>query len=87
MKDNVIEMQPGKIYYLSYGGTEIVGRYKGDDVCNYFFYDYLHQWAGFETFRHGDSLYCVKSGLVEIREATQTEKQALIRKSIECNSI
>lgn len=51
MKDNIIEMKPGKIYYLSYGGTEVVGRYKGDDACNYFFYDYLHQWAGYEPFR------------------------------------
>jgi len=80
-------MKPGKIYFLSYGGTEVVGRYKRDDTCNYFFYDYLHQWAGFENFHHGDSLYCVKSGISEIREATQTEKQALLRKSIEHNSI
>lgn len=84
---DIIEMQPGKIYYLSYGGTEIVGRYKGENTCSYLFYDYLHQWAGFETFRFNEQLYCVKSGIIEIREATQTEKQALLRKSIEFNTI
>ncbi len=80
-------MEPGKIYYISFGGTEIVGRYKGDDVCNYFFYDYLHQWAGRENYHHGKGTYTVKHGIEEIREATQTEKQALLRKSIEYNTI
>lgn len=84
---NKIKMQPGKIYYLSYGGTEIVGRYKGEDTCNYLFYDYLHQWAGFEQFHHGQGLYCVRTGIEEIREATQTEKQSLLRFSIAHNSI
>lgn len=82
-----IEMKPGKIYYVSYGGTEIVGRYKGQEVCNYLWYDYLHQWAGFESFRYGDNLYSVTSGVEEIREATQTEKQALLRYSIQHNTI
>lgn len=84
---NKLEMQPGKIYYLSYGGTEIVGRYKGEDTCNYLFYDYLHQWAGYENFQYGDCLCCVKHGIEEIREATQTEKQSLLRRSIEHNTI
>lgn len=79
-------MQPGKIYFLSFAGTEVVGRYKGEDVCNYFFHDYLHQWAGHETF-HGQAAYTVKHGITEMREATQTEKQALLRHSIANNTI
>jgi hypothetical protein len=86
-KNNKVKMEVGKIYYLSFGGTEIVGRYKGDEVCHHLFYDYLHQWAGYETYRYGDKLYTVKHGIEEIREATQTEKQALLRKSIEFNTI
>jgi hypothetical protein len=82
-----IEMQAGKIYFLKYGGTEIVGRFKEEDVCNYYWYDYLHQWAGYETFRQCAGLHSVKHGVDEMREATQTEKQALLRKSIEHNSI
>ena len=80
-------MEQGKIYFISYGGTEIVGRYKCDEGSNYLFYDYLHQWAGFETFRYCEGLYSVKSGVIEIREATQTEKWALLKKSIEHNTI
>jgi hypothetical protein len=87
-EENKVKMEVGKIYFLSFGGTEIVGRYKGDDdFCHHLFYDYLHQWAGFETYRYGDSVYTVRTGITEIREATQTEKQALLRKSIEHNTI
>jgi hypothetical protein len=81
-----VKMEPGKIYFISYGGTEIVGRYKGEDgVTMHLFYDHLHQWNGYENFyREG---YCVHTGIVEIREATQTEKQALLRHSIANNTI
>lgn len=81
-----IEMQVGKIYYISFGGTEIVGRYKGEDTCHFLFYDYLHQWAGYETF-HSNGAYTVRTGITEIREATKTEKQALLRHSIANNTI
>lgn len=80
-------MVAGKIYYLNYGGTEIVGRFISEDATNYYFNEYLHQWAGRESFRHGNNNYCIKAGLQEIREATQTEKQALLRKAIEYNTI
>ena len=81
-----IEMQPGKIYFISFGGTEVVGRFKSEDTCHYYFYDYLHQWAGHETF-HGNAAYTVRHGITELREATQTEKQALLRQSIKHNTI
>lgn len=81
-----IKMEEGKIYYLSYGGAELVGRFKCEDVCNYIFYAYIHYWAGREDFRQGEP-YCVKSGLQEIRRATQTEKMALLRFEIEHETI
>lgn len=80
-------MEPGKIYFLSYGGTEIVGRYKGSDVCNHYFVDLLHYWAGYESYRHGGNDFCVKSGLKQIRTATQAEKWSLLRFSVEHNMI
>jgi len=88
IKELKFQMEVGKIYFIRFGGSEIVGRYKGDDdFCHHLFYDYLHQWAGFETYRHGPGAYTVRSGIDEIREATQTEKQALLRHSIEHNTI
>lgn len=88
IKELKFKMEVGKIYFIRFGGSEIVGRYKGDDnFCHHLFYDYLHQWAGFESYRHGPGAYTVRSGIDEIREATQTEKQALLRHSIEHNTI
>lgn len=82
---NKIEMQPGKIYFIRYGQTEIVGRYKDKDTCNYNFYDLLHYWNGFESFRK--DTFCVKHGIDEMREATLAEKHTLLRFSLEHNTI
>lgn len=79
-------MESGKIYYLSFGGTEIVGRYTHSDTCNHFFEAYLHYWAGREEFRKNGP-YCVTSGIQELRRATQTEKMALLRFEIEHETI
>ena len=86
-KLNEKEMIQGKIYYLNYGSnTQIVGRYKDSDFANHNFYDLLHYWNGYETFRSG-SQYCVKSGIEELREATKPEKHTLLRFEIENNCI
>jgi hypothetical protein len=81
------EMEQGKIYFISYGGTEIVGRFRDSDTCNHNFYDYLHYWNGYERFQHSGNEYCVKSGIQEIRRASKPEKQALIRFEIEHETI
>ena len=37
-----IEMEQGKIYFISFGSsTQLVARYRSDDVCNYIFYDQI----------------------------------------------
>lgn len=76
---NQFKMEPGKIYYLSFGGTEVVGRFKGEDTVHYYFYDCLHNWSGYETFRI--DTYTVKN-TDGMRIATDTEKQSLLRQSI-----
>lgn len=77
------ELEQGKIYYLDYGSnTQIIGRYKNSDVCEHFFYDLLHYWNGFETFRKGNQ-YCVKSGIENIRRASKAEIHNLIKHEIE----
>ena len=80
-----IKMEQGKIYFISFGSsTQLVVRYKGEDACNYTFFDYLHYWNSFETFHKRENLnYCVKSGIEEIREATLPEKHALIKFELE----
>lgn len=84
-----IEMQQGKIYFISFGSsTQLVVRYKDTDACNHFFYDHLHYWNSFETFHSREAInYCVKSGIEEIREATLPEKHALIKFELENNCI
>lgn len=84
MKNN-IEMELGKIYFISFGGTQLIGRYKGSDTCNHLFNAYLHYWAGHENF-HSDS-YCVKSGIEEIRRASPSEKHTLLRFEIDNETI
>lgn len=82
-----IIMQEGKIYHLSYGGnTQIVGRYKQSGACDHHFYDLLHYWNGFETFRQGGQP-CLKSGIDSIRRASKSEIHALIRHEIENDCI
>jgi len=78
-----IKLEQGKIYYLDYGNnTQIVGRYKESDVCNHFFYDLLHYWNGYESFRHTNQ-YCVLNGIENIRRATKAEIHNLIKFEIE----
>ncbi len=84
-----IKMEQGKIYFISFGSsTQLVVRYKSDDVCNYFFFDHLHYWNSFESFHsRGHGNYCVKSGIEEIREATLPEKHALLKFELEHHCI
>lgn len=80
-------MQPGKIYFLSYGGnTQVVGRFSHDSTTQYYFYALLHYWNGYESFRHGNQ-YCVHSGVTEIRTASKAEKHSLLAKEIEYETI
>lgn len=81
------DMKIGKVYMLDYGGTQVLGRFKGDDTTQYLFYEYLHYWAGFEAIHHGDNLWCEKSGIESIREASPAEKHALLKFAIEHNTI
>lgn len=80
------ELENGKIYFIDYGGTSIIGRFKFDGTTNYTFYDYLHYWNGYETF-YKNSPYCVRSGIKEIRAASDSEKMNLVRFEIEHNCI
>lgn len=80
-------MEHGKIYFISYGGSvQLVAKYKDSDTCNHNFYDLIHYWNGYETFRYNKE-YCIKSGITEIREASQAEKMSLVRFEIENNCI
>ena len=82
-----IELQEGKIYHIAYGEqVQLVARYKKEDACNYYLFDYLHYWQGYEKFYH-NAAYCCQAGITEIREATQAEKMALVRFEIEKNCI
>ena len=81
-----MEMEQGKIYWVSFGGTQILGRFKESDVCHHFFESYLHYWAGSEDFRKNQP-YCVKNGIEEIRRATPAEKHALLKFEIEHETI
>lgn len=81
------ELTQGKIYHISYGGnTQIVGRFQEEDCTELIFYDLLHYWNGFESFRKTKQR-CVKSGIEEIRYASQSEKMNLIRFELEHNCI
>ena len=76
--------EQGKIYYLDYGSnTQIIGRYKESDVCNHYFYDLLHYWNGYESFRGGGNQYCVKNGIETIRRASKAEIHNLVKHEIE----
>lgn len=85
MKEN-IEFVPGAIYFISYGQTQIIGRYESSDECNYIFNDLCHYWNGYETFRKGTNP-CVKHGIEEIRRANLPEKHTLIRFQLEHKTI
>ena len=82
-----IKMEIGKIYFLDYGGnTQIVGRFLKEDTTQYIFFDLLHYWNGFESFRYNNP-YCVRGWLENMREASKSEKMNLIRFEIENNCI
>lgn len=82
-----IEMKVGKIYFLDYGGnTQIVGRFLEDTTTQYIFFDLLHYWNGFETFKKNKP-YCVHSGIENMREASKSEKMNLVRFELEHNCI
>jgi len=81
------ELVQGRIYYIDYGSnTQIIGRYKDSDFMNHNFYDLLHYWNGYETFRSSKQ-YCVKSGIENLRRASKSEKHNLIQKEIEYDCI
>jgi len=80
------ELRQGKIYFISYGGVEILGRFDAKNTTDLAFYDYLHYWNGYEKF-YKNARTIVRSGIIEIRPATVPEKMALIRFEIENDCI
>ncbi len=86
--DKII-MEIGKIYFISFGSqTQLIVRYKDEDACNYNFFDCIHYWNSFESFRKEKGMvFCVKGGIEEIRPATLPEKHALLKFEIEHNCI
>ena len=77
----LIDMTNGKIYYISFSGTELIARYKESTVTDHMFFSHMHYWNGFEWYFTGG--YCVRSGIKEIREASQAEKHNLFRHEVE----
>lgn len=81
------DLEQGKIYSFEYGSnTQLIGRYRDSDSCNYFFYDLLHYWNGYEIFRQNNQ-YCVKSGVENIRRASKCEIYNLFKYEIENDCI
>lgn len=81
-EEKSIVLEQGKIYHFDFGGnTQIVGRYKDSDTCNYNFYDLLHYWNGYERFISND--YCAASSVTKIRRASKPEIHNLVRHEIE----
>lgn len=79
------ELKVSRIYCFDFGpNTQVIGRYKSKEIPNIIFFDHLHYWNGYESFKQGG--YCVTSGLT-IREASQAEKMNLVRFEIENNCI
>ncbi len=86
MEDKIImKMEKGKIYFISYGQTTLVARYKSSNEYKHFYYDCLHNWAGHENFYEDG--YFINSGIEYLRRASDPEKQALLRYSIEKGTI
>lgn len=78
-----IKIIPSKIYHFEYSsGVRILGRVKGVDSVNIYFYDYLYYLADGESFDAGDFLYAEREDMIKIRGATQGEKQRLLAFSI-----
>lgn len=84
--EHAVTMHPGKIYHISYGGsTELVCKFSHDDATQYHFHSMIHFWNG--RAQYNKTEYCVKSGITQIREASQQEKLELCRLDIEHNNI
>lgn len=77
-----ITLEHNRVYFIDYGGTQIVGRFKDQETCQYNFYSLLHYWNGYETFRYNKQ-YCVTSGITNIRRASKSEIHTLIKNEIE----
>jgi hypothetical protein len=87
----------GLIYFISFGpSTQIVVRYSHSDACYHYFFEVLHYWNGYETFRPSHKRNdldqpidenCVRGGIEEIRPASLAEKRTLLNKAIEHNTI
>ncbi len=87
MENEKLVLEQGKIYYIDYGSnTQIVGRYKNSEFLQHNFYDLLHYWNGYETFRYGNQ-YCVTSGIENIRRASKSEIHNLVKHEIEYGCI
>lgn len=81
-----LKLEQGKIYFLSYGeNTQVLGRFSHEKGTSYIFYDLLHYWNGFETFKEND--HCVRAGIEELRRATKPEKHHLFKFEIDNDSI
>lgn len=82
---SLLRMEPGKAYYIDYGGTQVIGRYISSDTTQHYFHGYLHYWAGHENFKTMG--YCVKSGIQSIRRASPAEIHNLVRFEIDNGTI
>jgi hypothetical protein len=83
--EKIIEMEAGKIYYISFGGTQLVARFKESDITQYYFFAHLHYLNGYENFHKKG--YCTYTGIEEIRRATPAERHNLLRFEIENDTI
>ena len=72
------EMVVGKIYFIDYGQTQIIGRFLKNTTTEFVFFDLLHYWNGYESFRYGNQR-CIHSGIESMRDASHFEKMNLVR--------
>lgn len=82
------DLIPNKIYSVTWGSTQIVGRYKAvhcDATCQHTFYDCLHYWNSHESFYSNQTLYLNNAD--DIREASLDEKIKLVHYEIDNNLI
>lgn len=83
---NDFKMEVGKMYFIDYGGTQIIGRFLKDETTQYIFSDLLHYWNTSENFQKNNP-YCVHTGIMTIREASKAEKLMLFSFEIEHNLV
>jgi hypothetical protein len=88
IKAFVKELEPGRIYFIAYGAnTNLVVRYKKQDITQLYFFSELHYWNGSERFNGTGNAYSCRSGITEIREATKPEKHNLFRHETDSNTL